>query len=189
MSKLKFLNKNLLIHSQTQSIKKCRLCKSDCLKRGYLFKCSNISCLSLHWDVKSLRQDHEIIFKKKTFNENKQEINEKINVLLQEAGYKNSKGKNSTSVYVLRLSQNTPGTFNERDETLPKCYVGLTGLTPVHRMLNHIRGHKTAKIKTKFFTRCLIYTEENYNPEEGKKREETLHKELNELGWNAFGGH
>ena len=118
--------------------------------------------------MKSLRQDHEIIFKKKTFNENKQEINEKINVLLQEAGYKNSKGKNSTSVYVLRLSQNTPGTFNERDETLPKCYVGLTGLTPVHRMLNHIRGHH-AKIKTKFFTVPNIHRE-NFNPEEGKKR-------------------
>ena len=189
MPKVKFLNKNLLIHSQTSLINKCRICRSNCLQKGHLYKCINAECLACHWDVKSLKKDCEILFKKKAFLENKKIINEKIKQLLEEAGFRSTKGKDKFSVYVLRLSQNTPGTFNDMNEDLPKCYVGLTGLNPVHRMLNHVRGHKTAKIKTKFFTRCLIYSEHNYSNDDAKDREKALHKELIELGWNAFGGH
>ena len=65
----------------------------------------------------------------------------------------------------------------------------ITPNTPIRKILNHIQVYKTGKIKTTLFTRYLIYTEENFNSEDAKKRENTLHKELNELGWNAFGGH
>ena len=94
MNRIKLVSKNLLIHSQTRLINKCRICKENCLKKGFLYKCTNANCLAIHWDVKSLRREHGVLFKKKDFTENKQLIEEKIRTLMQEAGFLYPKGEN-----------------------------------------------------------------------------------------------
>ena len=102
----------------------CRICGAGAEKSGYLFSCQNKACGSVHWDKgkiktikKALKADPELL--KQVLND--ANVPEPI------------KGGNSHFVYVLRL----------RGE-LNAVYVGMTGLHPYARYLNHVRGHRSS---------------------------------------------
>ena len=103
---------------------------------------------------------------------------EALDLLLSEAGVPGHiKGKKSHFVYVLRLR----GEENA-------VYVGMTGLHPYARYLNHIRGYKSSKY-TKRRATALISFEGPMTSEKAKAREPELAEELRKNDYIVYGGH
>jgi len=86
-------------------------------------------------------------------------------------------GQQSHFVYVLRL----------RGE-LNAVYVGMTGLHPYARYLNHIRGFKSSR-HTKKLATALISYEGPMSASEAKQREPELAQELRLQNFIVYGGH
>ena len=83
----------------------------------------------------------------------------------------------SCSVYVLRLRGG-----------LDRVYVGMTGLHPVQRYLQHITGYKASSAAKRFAT-ALIYFESGMDSSEALEREKSLYQEYVNKGYQAYGGH
>ena len=146
-------------------MEKCRVCGGHGARTGLLFKCNFSNCGAVHWDkpaVKNLlKQSGEL----------KQ-------IILDEAGVPTPlRSEISHYVYVLRLK----GEVNA-------VYVGMTGLHPYSRYLNHITGHKSSR-HTKKRATALISFEGPMSREEATKREPELADELRENGQVVYGGH
>lgn len=119
----------------------------------------------MHWDKGSV---------KRALRENPEVLDQ----LLSEAGVpEHIKGKKSHFVYTLRLK----GEVNA-------VYVGMTGLHPYARYLNHIRGYKSSK-HTKRRATALITFEGPMDAKEAKMREPELAEELREKDYIVYGGH
>ena len=130
-----------------------------------LFSCKNKTCGGVHWDKGSV---------KRVLRDNPEGLDQ----LLLEAGVPDKiKGKKSHFVYTLRLK----GEVNA-------VYVGMTGLHPYARYLNHIRGYKSSK-HTKRRATALINFEGPMDAEEAKMREPELAEELREKDYIVYGGH
>ena len=113
----------------------CRVCGEIGIFYGLLFKCTN--CVAVHWDKTKLRK----LFNK--IEKNSPEWNLIKETILKEAETPKSKGH---YVYTLRL------------KSKPKyLYVGLTGMHPYERYLNHIIGHKASKYAKKYATALIEY--------------------------------
>ena len=114
---------------------KCRVCSKDGKFYGLLFKCSH--CSAVHWDKSKIKKKFNKIEKKSP------EWNLTKETILKEAETPKSKGH---YVYTLRL------------KSQPKyLYVGLTGLHPYERYLNHIIGHKASKYAKKYATALIEF--------------------------------
>ena len=143
----------------------CRVCSSSTTKAGYLYRCDNASCQAVHWDklkVRRLASDDS----------------EKIAAVLHEARVPDAlKGEKSHYVYVLRLRRE----FNS-------VYVGMTGLHPYARYLNHLIGNRASRYARRRAT-ALIEFEGPMTREAAAAREPEKAAELQSLGYIVYGGH
>lgn len=79
-----------------------------------------------------------------------------------------------------------------RDPTKRCVYVGMTGLTPEERFLNHKSGHKDAWIVKRYGVRLLPELYAHLNPmpyEAALKMEMDLAEDLRKEGFAVSGGH
>lgn len=143
----------------------CRVCKSKTTVSGHLYRCVKKSCGAVHWDkarIKRLRKASE----------------DEIKDVLRDANVPSeAKDAKGHFVYVLRL----------RGE-LNSVYVGMTGLHPYARYLNHLRGYKASSHAKKRATAMLKF--EGPMPyEKARLREPALAQELRDNGYLVYGGH
>ena len=71
-------------------------------------------------------------------------------------------------------------------------YVGMTGLSPEERFVNHKQGKKAAGIVRRFGVRLVPKLYRHLNPmtyEEAQAAEPALAEELRRRGFVVFGGH
>ena len=101
------------------------------------------------------------------------------------------------SVYVILLSPAVakhPSILRAnpaRDARKPCVYVGMTGLDPKERFLNHKKGYKAAWVVKKYGIRLLPEMYECYNPmpfEAAAQMEKELAEELRAQGYFVTGG-
>ena len=147
------------------SFQKCRVCNSETIQTGYLYRCSSASCGAAHWDkskVKRLAPD----------------ASEAIAAVLHEARVPGPlKGKKSHYVYVLRLR----GEVNS-------VYVGMTGLHPYARYLNHLIGKRASRHARRRAT-ALVTFEGPMTRDAAVMREPAKAAELQDRGCIVYGGH
>jgi len=75
---------------------------------------------------------------------------------------------------------------------MPCVYVGMTGLTPEERFVNHKQGIKAAAVVRKYGVRLLpeLYAHLNPMPYDAAARMEVdLAEDLRRLGYTVTGGH
>jgi len=113
----------------------CRVCGKIGIFYGLLFKCTN--CVAVHWDKTKLRK----LFNK--IEKNSPEWNSIKTSILKDAKTPKSNGHYA---YTLRL-KSKPNYL----------YVGLTGMHPYERYLNHIIGHKASKYAKNYATALIEY--------------------------------
>jgi len=80
----------------------------------------------------------------------------------------------------------------KRDSKKPCIYVGMTGLDPAERFLNHQAGYKASKYAMKYGIRLMPELYEDLNPltyDEAVIAEEGLARRLREEGYTVVGGH
>jgi hypothetical protein len=71
-------------------------------------------------------------------------------------------------------------------------YVGMTGLTPEERFINHKQGHKAARIVKRHGTRLVPRLYAHLNPmpyAKAKDMEVALADSLRKRGFLVYGGH
>ena len=89
------------------------------------------------------------------------------------------------SVYVVYLR-------NPNGDGKAGYYVGMTGLTPEQRLLNHKQGIKAARVVKKYGERLVPKLYAHLNPmpyEKAKRMEVALADSLRKRGFVVFGGH
>jgi predicted GIY-YIG superfamily endonuclease len=122
----------------------------------------------VHWEKGKIRKI------KKALNDD----GDLLRQVLEDAGVPEPvKGKSSHFVYILRLK----GELNA-------VYVGMTGLHPYARYLNHVRGYKSSSHAKKRATALISY-EGPMTQDAAKKREPALADELRDQGYVVYGGH
>ena len=80
----------------------------------------------------------------------------------------------------------------KRDPKKPCVYVGMTGLDPEERFLNHKNGYKAAWVVEKYGVRLLPELFEHLNPmpyEAALQMEMELAEDLRREGYTVTGGH
>ena len=79
----------------------------------------------------------------------------------------------------------------KRDPDKPCLYVGMTGLNPQERFMNHKSGYKAAWVVEKYGLRLLPEMYECFNPmpfEAAAQMEKDLAEELRAKGYTVTGG-
>jgi hypothetical protein len=144
----------------------CRVCGSIVSEKNHLFYCQSENCSAVFWDKSAIKKIKKNLREDTKFKKG----------FLVEAGVPidNTEGH---FVYKLRLR----GQINS-------IYVGLTGLHPHERYLNHLIGYRAARRPKKFAT-SFIGFEGPMEYEKAKKREPELAQELRECGYKVWGGH
>ena len=150
-----------------ESIKKCRVCGSVSINKSHLFYCQSNSCSAVFWHK-------DAVFKK--VKKNLKQNRELKKAFLVDAGVPVDSHEGHF-VYRLRL-RGEPNSV----------YVGMTGLHPHERYLNHIIGYQ-ASSRVKRFATALIGFEGPMAYEIAQEREPELANELREKGFNVHGGH
>ena len=152
----------------------CIVCRGPADEVGLLTRCSDGSCGALRWNKSAARKIT------KTFTG--KEARARQFLILDQAGYTDEDlaqwgREHRSSVYVLRLRGG-----------LDRVYVGMTGLHPVQRYLQHVTGYKASSVAKRFAT-ALIYFESDMTSQEASDRERSLHQEYLDGGFDALGGH
>ena len=147
---------------------KFKICGSETNQSGYLYRCENQLCDGVHWDNRKIRK------LKKILAENPDSLKQ---VLSDAKVPEPVKAKTSHFVYVLRLK----GELNA-------VYVGMTGLHPYARYLNHVRGYRSSRHSKKRATALVTY-EGPMSHEDAKIREPKLADELRQKEFVVYGGH
>jgi predicted GIY-YIG superfamily endonuclease len=143
----------------------CRVCKSSTTQSGYLYRCLNLACGAAHWDKRAVMKE-------------RLSDPEVLKLVLETAAVPPYlKGQASHFVYILRLR----GSSNS-------AYVGMTGLHPLERYLNHLRGHKASRVAHSRAT-SLIAFEGPMTAKKAAAREVSLAEKLGAAGMQIFGGH
>jgi predicted GIY-YIG superfamily endonuclease len=143
----------------------CRVCGKPTTKRGFLYVCQASKCGAAHWDKRAVLK-------------NNLEDDAVLERVLSDASVPEYlKAKKSHYVYVLRLR----GEQNA-------VYIGMTGLHPYARYLNHIRGYKSSTVAKSRATALLTF-EGPMTSEKAKAREPALAEEMRGKGFNVYGGH
>lgn len=153
------------MNNHFESMPICRVCGGTGRQTGLLFRCEGAFCRSVHWNKRAVKK----LLKQSSGNLEKILDEAQVSVPL--------KSESSHYVYVLRLK----GEPNA-------VYVGMTGLHPYSRYLNHIIGHKSSK-HTKKRATALIFFEGPMTREKAAKREAELADELRGSGQIVYGGH
>ena len=151
----------------TETEENCRICGSNTIEKNNLCYCQSTSCSSVYWRKNS------------AFNKIKKDLKQDRNLkkeFLAKAGVPTDL-INGHFVYQLRLK----GEVNS-------VYVGLTGLHPHERYLNHIIGYQAAA-RPKRFATALICFEGPMAYNLAIDREPELANELRVKGFNVHGGH
>ena len=152
----------------------CIVCRGPVDEIGLLTRCPDQSCGALRWNKSAAR--------KITKTSTGKEARARQLLILEQAGFSNEDlvqwtRDHRSSVYVLRLRGG-----------LGRVYVGMTGLHPVQRYLQHVTGYKSSSVAKRFAT-ALIYFESGMTSQEATNREWSLHQEYLEEGFDAHGGH
>ena len=153
----------------------CRICKSDTFQNGLLHKCTDNECSSVYWDKKKLKR---ILNSNPDIGSAKK--HEMLSSILSEAKVP-SFVSGESYVYLVRLRGKWP------QGTKGRIYVGMTGLHPYERLLNHQRGYKASSIVKKLGT-ALVGFEGPMSHDEAVKREPELAEELKAQGYDVHGG-
>ena len=80
----------------------------------------------------------------------------------------------------------------ERNSRKPCVYVGLTGLTPEERFVNHQQGFKSSLYVKRYGLRLLPELYEHLNPmpyDAAVQMERDLTEDLRRAGYTVVGGH
>src|ERR1041385_8420788 len=102
------------------------------------------------------------------------------------------------NVYVILLKPGAGGSVRvrsqnpTRDTAKPCVYVGMTGLTPEERFMNHKRGKKAARVVKRYGVRLLPEFYAHLNPmpyAAATQMEQDLADDLKRLGYTVTGGH
>jgi len=146
----------------------CRVCKGPALRKGLLSQCVASKCAAAHWDKTAIKK--KIISVGDDAEKGKQ-ARQKI---LLDSGVSSDfqKAKNHHFVYVLRL----------RGKPANSVYVGMTGLHPHERYLNHLWGYKSSATAKKRAT-AMVKFEGPVSYAEAKERETGLAEELEGKGY------
>src|SRR6187549_1616250 len=81
---------------------------------------------------------------------------------------------------------------NPKGDGRAAYYVGMTGLTPEDRFLNHKAGVKAARVVKKFGVRLVPKLYAHLNPmpyEKAVRMEAALAESLRKRGYRVYGGH
>ena len=164
----------------------CRVCKAHTVQTGLLHRCSNKNCHAVHWDKSAVV---------KVKNANKTSTKEAsptwVQKLLSEAGVPTSSNGESY-VYIMRLKKNIPDRVPEEFRSKQpnkgngRFYVGMTGLHPYARYLNHLRGYKSSWFVKRLGT-VMIEFEGPMSKKEAEKREPQKADELRSEGFDVHG--
>ena len=144
---------------------RCRVCGKSTRQRGFLYVCSSKACGAAHWDKR-------LVLKQGLTDKT---VLEKVLSDAEVPSY--LRAKKSHFVYVLRIR----GEQNA-------VYVGMTGLHPYARYLNHIRGYKSSSVAKSRAT-ALLKFEGPMSFEQASAREPELADKLRQQGLNVYGGH
>ena len=144
----------------------CRVCKAPTTVHNLLHYCTSEACGSVHWDKPAVKKQAKLL---RENMHQKKEFLLKSRVPLENLG--------GHFVYQLRLRKGQKS-----------VYIGMTGLHPHHRYLNHIIGYKASSRPRKYAT-ALISFEGPMKYEKAVKREVDWANELRELGYDVHGGH
>ena len=138
----------------------CRVCGQPTRRSGYLHRCIDSQCGAVHWNESVLNQalDDRKVFRKILADA---EVPEWI------SGEK--------YVYVLLL----------KVEGMDVLYVGMTGLHPYERYLNHKRGYKASRRAQQYATAMKSF-EGPMTYEEAISREITKANELRDEGNEVY---
>ncbi|MAF20677.1 MAG: hypothetical protein CMI55_03280 [Parcubacteria group bacterium] len=141
-------------------VETCRVCGQPTRRSGYLHRCIDSQCGAVHWNENVLSQalDDSKVFRK---------ILVDADVLEWISGQK--------YVYVLLL----------KGKGIDALYVGMTGLHPYERYLNHKRGYKASKCARQYATAMKSF-EGPMTYEEAISREITKANELREEGNEVY---
>ena len=142
----------------------CRICKSEGVFKGLLFYCSNSQCHSVYWDKYKV---------KALIRENKTDPDIVKNILKSANVPKWKSGEHYC--YLLRI--------RSKEKFV---YVGMTGMHPYERYLNHIRGYKSSPTAKKYATAMITY-EGPMSHQDAIDREIKWGKELEEKGYEVIG--
>jgi len=155
---------------------RCRVCNSSAQSLGLLHKCQDPSCGAAHWDKTRI-----LALRNQNLSSNNQSMPLWVSEVLNDADVPHwSHGENF--VYRIRLR----GTWPEG--TIGRIYVGMTGLHPYARYLNHLRGYQASKVVRKFGT-AMIGFEASESREVALQREGELAERLRAEGYDVHGGH
>lgn len=80
----------------------------------------------------------------------------------------------------------------ERDLKKPCIYVGMTGLDPADRLINHLTGHKASRFAKQYGIRLMPELYQDLNPltyDEAVVAEAGLARRLRAEGYTVVGGH
>ncbi len=141
-------------------VETCRVCGQPTRRSGYLHRCIDSQCGAVHWNesVLNLELDDRKVFRKILVDA---DVPEWI------SGHK--------YVYVLLL----------KEEGMDVLYVGMTGLHPYERYLNHKRGYKASRRAQQYATAMKSF-EGPMTHEDAISREITKTDELREEGNEVY---
>ena len=154
----------------------CRVCQAETDRAGHLFRCKDETCGAAHWNKSAIRKLRK--FNKDTAKEKSPDW---ISTLLVD-GHVPEHVSGEHYVYKIRL-RGSPV-----EGAKGRIYVGMTGLHPMARYLNHLRGYKASRIVRDYGT-ALIGFEGPISNEEARAREPALADELRAQGYEVHGGH
>lgn len=162
----------------------CRVCQSSSKQFGLLYQCTVKSCGAAYWDKYAI---------KRLVKENKETAKEAspewLSAILKEAQIPEFK-RGEYYVYTIKLRKNLPkNTSAKRQSKMPnkgngRFYVGMTGLHPYERYLNHIRGYKASWAANKMAV-SMIDFEGPMTREEAEAREPERAQELRDKGFDV----
>ena len=169
-------------------IKTCRVCSKDVRIAGLLYRCCNEACRAVFWDQTAIKKLQKTDASSKVVPRPAWLLK-----CLDEAQIDKPKS-GSYFVYKLQLKVRLPKSLSKkRAQNLPnkqtgRFYVGMTGLHPYERFLNHIRGYK-ASWSANRMAYALVDYEGPMSRDDALEREECWAEELRSQGYDVHGGH
>ena len=148
-----------------KSKRRCRECKDNVIQNGYLFRCTKCKSVFWHRSVLSKDLNNDEVF---------------LEQVLKDANVPIDKNTKKNHFYVYRI------TLTGKPSN--SVYVGMTGLHPYYRYLNHLRGHKAANV-VKRRAKSLIKYEGPMSYIKASEREKSLKIELGTIYNKVYGGH
>ena len=166
----------------------CPICQSKASYRGLLARCNSTFCNTVVWDSVAV---------KKTMLESGEDCKKYspkwVEDILKNAGVP-AWVAGQHYVYTIKLCRLLPKTISARKASkMPnkgkgRFYIGMTGLHPFARYLNHLRGYKSSWA-VKEMAVALVGFEGPMSYEQAKLQEKEIAEKLRGDGYDIHGGH